>query len=69
MNVHDASQEASRRLKIHGLLSVATFVVGVVLLVYMIVVEDEPGALPLLLVAVGIGWFVVTRLRVRSQQK
>jgi hypothetical protein len=69
MNVQDASQEASRRLKIHGLLSVATFVVGVVLLVYMIVVEDEPGALPLLLVAIGIGWFVVTRLRIRSQHK
>ncbi len=30
--------------------------IGLVLLSYMVVVEDEPGALPLLLVLVGGGW-------------
>ena len=35
--------------------------VGLALMAYMIVVEDEPGALPLALVAVGVVWFLVAR--------
>jgi hypothetical protein len=38
-------------------LSVLTVIVGFVLLVYMIAVEDEPGALPLLLLIIGVVWF------------
>jgi len=55
--------------RVHTLLSVLTIALGVVLLVYMITVESEPGAIPLLLIAVGSGWFFVTRARLRSHQE
>lgn len=43
--------------------------VGVVLLGYMVVVEGEPGLLPLLLVVVGGGWYAAVWLgqRVRAR--
>ena len=42
---------------------------GLLLLVYMIVVEDEPGAVPLFLVATGTIWFLIARFRLRSIAK
>ena len=45
------------------MLSTISIVLGLVLLVYMVTVEDEPGALPLLLIVVGIGWKLVVRSR------
>lgn len=53
--------------RVHTLLSALTVVLGVVLLIYMVVAEGEPGALPLLLIAVGTGWFLVLRTRLRSR--
>jgi len=47
-------------------LSLLTILLGTVLLVYMIKVEDEPGAIPLILIIVGIVWFVVTRYRIKK---
>lgn len=58
----------TKKLKIHSLLSVLTGVIGVALLIFMIVVEDEPGAIPLLLIVAGTGWYVITRYRARLQQ-
>ena len=52
--------------RVHRLLSVLTIVLGVMLLIYMIVVESEPGAIPLLLIAVGTIWLLVLRTRLRS---
>lgn len=39
--------------------------VGLALMGYMIVVEDEPGALPLALLVVGAVWFYLARRRQR----
>jgi hypothetical protein len=55
--------------RVHTLLSVLTIALGAVLLVYMVTVESEPGAIPLLLIAVGSGWFFVTRARLRSHRE
>ena len=52
----------------HTTISVCLTLLGVALLAYMIVVEDEPGALPLGLIAAGIAWFVVARLRMRTRR-
>lgn len=52
----------------HKLLSIITTVIGIALLIFMIVVEDEPGALPLALILVGTGWYFYTRYKDRSQQ-
>lgn len=54
------------RRRVATLLSMLTIVLGVVLLIYMIAVESEPGAIPLLLIAVGTIWFLVLRTRSRS---
>lgn len=57
-----------KKLKIHVLLSGLITVVGIVLLVFMVTVESEPGAIPLLLIVIGIGWYFVARYKMRSQQ-
>jgi hypothetical protein len=43
--------------------------VGLALLVYMIVVEDEPGAVPLLLLLSGVVWALIARRRARSASR
>ncbi|HEX2149436.1 MAG TPA: hypothetical protein VHI31_04595 [Actinomycetota bacterium] len=60
---------AGANRKVHAVLSALTVAVGVLLLVYMVTVEDEPGALPLLLIVLGSGWYFTTRARSRAQQK
>lgn len=69
MKADNTIQDTSKKLKVHTLLAVLTTVIGVVLLIYMIVVESEPGAIPLLLVVLGIGWYFVTRVLIRSHHK
>ena len=59
----------SRKLLVHTVLSMFTIVVGVALLIYMITVEDEPGALPLALTLGGIAWLVIARLRMRPRPR
>jgi hypothetical protein len=65
--MNDHTPDAGRNQRVQSILSTITIVLGLVLLVYMVTVEDEPGALPLLLIVVGIGWKLVTRYRVRSR--
>ncbi len=57
----------SKSLKISSVLSIITIVLGLILLVFMITVEDEPGALPLFLILVGTVWFFVNRGRIKRE--
>ncbi|WP_395085526.1 hypothetical protein [Gracilimonas sp.] len=43
-----------------------TIFIGLVLVTFMIVVEDEPGALPLALIVIGTGWYFFTQSKIRS---
>lgn len=63
------TSEDNAELRIHARLAAATIVIGLALIIMMIVVEDEPGALPLALIVGGAGWYLVTRRRARSLQK
>lgn len=56
-----------KKLKMHRLLSILIAVIGILLMVFMITVESEPGAIPLLLIATGAGWFLITAYKFRSQ--
>jgi hypothetical protein len=47
-------------------LSLLTVAVGLVLMAYMVFAESEPGAIPLLLIVLGSGWYIFTRLKARS---
>lgn len=42
---------------------------GVILLIYMILVEDEPGAVPLIMIFIGLAWYFISRSRFKSQNK
>ncbi len=59
-------KDIAKKSKLHSLLSVLTIVLGIALLVFMIIVENEPGAIPLLLIVIGTGWYFLTRYRLRS---
>lgn len=48
---------------IHRLSSILLTTIGVALLGYMILVEGEPGFIPLLLIVAGVGWYLVARAR------
>lgn len=60
------SQTPMDKRKIHTFLSALTVLIGAVLMTYMIYVESEPGAIPLLLIVLGIGWYFIARVRLRS---
>jgi hypothetical protein len=54
-----------QKLKAHALLSLLAMAFGGLLLGVMVVIEGEPGLLPLVLLAAGVGWHLVTRYRSR----
>lgn len=51
------------------MLAVLVMTIGVLLLGYMIVVEDEPGAVPLLLIGAGAVWYGAARARARTHHE
>jgi hypothetical protein len=54
------------RLKVHRLLSILTIVVGVAGVIIVGHVEDDPIVIPPLLIVLGIVWFLITHVRIRS---
>lgn len=58
-----------RRLKVHSVLAALVLGLGLVLLSGKVFADSEPGALPILLVLVGAGWYLATRVRIRAQRK
>lgn len=57
------------KLKIQSLLSRLTMAVGVILLIFKIYADSEPGAIPLLLIIVSTGWYAIMRVKLQSQAK
>ncbi len=55
-----------RRLRLHRRAAVLLTVIGLVLMVRQMYFDNEPGAIPLLLLLSGAVWFSVTRARIRS---
>jgi hypothetical protein len=39
------------------------WVIGVLLMIFKIAVDSEPGAIPLLLIVVGVGWYTLKLFR------
>ena len=63
------NKEISRLSYLQIVLSVILTLLGFILLFYMILMEDEPGAVPLALIAVGAGWYFINRIRLKNTQK
>ncbi len=55
-----------KKLKNYIKLSVLVILLGVLLIIYMMRVEDELGALPLLLILSGTVWFVVNKIAIKK---
>ena len=53
----------TRKLRNHAVGAMITASIGILLQAYMIFVEDEPGAVPLILILVGIAWYFMSRRR------
>lgn len=57
------NKETQQNSSVQRTLSIVLITVGLVLMIFMITVEDEPGAIPLFMILSGIVWFFKTRLR------
>ncbi len=55
-----------KRLKTQRFLAFLILLFGTLLLIYMIKVEDEPGALPLLLIIIGFLWLFFIQYRIKK---
>ena len=53
---------------VHKVLSVLVTLIGAALLVFMITQEGEPGAIPLIMITAGIGWYLASGYYSRSRQ-
>ncbi len=60
------SFEPLRTSPVQFVLSLLLTAIGAVLMSYMIIVESEPGLIPLLMVLVGVGWFYITLFRSKA---
>ena len=60
-------KEISQKLKWGKLLPVLSISLGIILMIYMIKVEDEPGALPLLLIIIGVIWLIINLYQAKKQ--
>jgi hypothetical protein len=59
------TSERTQKLKLQKILSLIIIMLGIALLTYMVIVEDEPGAIPLLMIVTGTGWYFLTRSRIK----
>jgi hypothetical protein len=57
------------KLKVQKVLSALTVAIGFVLMSGKIYSDSEPGAIPLLLIVLGTGWYLVARVRARSRRR
>lgn len=62
-------KQTSQSLRISRVGSLVTLVLGVALMIYMITVEDEPGALPLFLIITGTAWFLFNRFQINKKAR
>ncbi len=60
---------ALEKLRVHKILSALTIAIGFVLMMGKIYADSEPGAIPILMVVLGMGWYFITRVRTRSHHK
>ena len=58
-----------KKLKLLRLISIGSTLIGIALLIFMIKYEDEPGALPLILLLVGLVGVFMTQSRIKQTIK
>lgn len=61
------NKESQQTSPVQRTLSILLMTVGLVLMIFMITVEDEPGAIPLFMILSGIVWFFKTQLKNKTK--
>ncbi len=61
--------DAPEKLKVQKMLSALIVAVGLVLMAGKVHADSEPGAIPILLVVLGTGWYLLARTRTRSRRR
>ena len=64
LDLKEMKKEIPKRISILKTASIIVLIVGLLLLVYMVRVEDEPGALPLFFILVGLVGVIVNQVRI-----
>ena len=57
------------KLKVQKILSGLTVAIGLVLMSGKVYADSEPGAIPILLVVLGTGWYLLARVRAGSRRR
>lgn len=60
--------ENGNKFQIQKIIALFVAIIGLVLLVFMIVIEDEPGAIPLGMILIGSIWFILINKKLKSIQ-
>lgn len=58
-----------KKLKLLRFISIVSTLIGIVLLIFMIKYEDAPGAIPLILILVGLVGIYMTQARIKQTIK
>lgn len=61
------NKESQQNSSVQRTLSIVIMTVGLALMIFMITVEDEPGAIPLFMILSGIVWFFMIRLKNKTK--
>jgi len=56
----------TEKLRIYRFLSIIVLILGSLLITYMIIIENELGAIPLFLIITGIIWFVINEIQIKK---
>jgi VIT1/CCC1 family predicted Fe2+/Mn2+ transporter len=56
-------KDINQKLKWNIMFSFLILLLGAILLIYMIIVEDEPGALPMVLILTGMVFLIINWLK------
>lgn len=54
------------KLRIYKFTSIIVLLLGALLITYMIIIENELGAIPLIMFTIGIIWFVINEIRIKK---
>jgi hypothetical protein len=55
-------------LHLQKIISLVILISGLLLVTFMITYEDEPGALPLMLILIGGIWFTLNQIRIKKNK-
>lgn len=62
-------KKLSKKLKYQRFLAILVLLFGGFLLIYMVVVEHEPGAVPLILIIAGTIWITLNEIKIKNTFK